>query len=143
MTGRSAGSRWGRPVVLWWSRPATIAAALLLASVLPLSGGGGALPGLSLGTDTWLHVAGYAALSASLSRTLAVAERRLPTAVGLAAALAMGYGAGIELLQTAVPTRGLAWSDVAANGVGVTLGGPGGGAPGGVLPLRGVAMADE
>ena len=73
------------------------------------------LPVVPFGMDTWLHVAGYAALSASSSLALAANGRGIQTAIG--SVVAVAFGLGVELLQTAVPTRSFAWSDVVANAV--------------------------
>jgi len=119
-----AGRPPGRPARSRWALPLGIAALILAASIAPTSGGD-ALPVVPLGADAWLHVTGYAALSVTLSRALAAGSRRIPPAVGLAAVAAVAFGAGVELLQTAVPTRGFSWSDIVANAVGSALGGVG------------------
>jgi VanZ family protein len=75
------------------------------------------------GVDAWLHVVGYAALAASLSRAVPTADHGGPIVVAVTAAVC--FGVGIELLQTAVPTRGFARSDIAADAIGSAIGGAG------------------
>jgi VanZ family protein len=108
-----------------WALPTGVAAAILLASVVPLPGDGMEPAPGPFGVDAWLHVVGYAALAASLSRAVSTAGHGTVVAIAVAVAAAVGFGVGIELLQTVVPTRGFAWSDVAADAVGSAIGGTG------------------
>jgi VanZ family protein len=108
-----------------WALPTGVAAAILLASVVPLPGDGMEPAPGPFGVDAWLHLLGYAALAASLSRAVSMGGHGAVVAVAVAVTAAVGFGVGIELLQTVVPTRGFAWSDVAADAVGSAIGGVG------------------
>jgi hypothetical protein len=106
-----------------WLPVAGTALALLVAAGLP--GGDGTWPqALGVGVDLWLHAAGYGLLAGTLCRALAgdepgtaAAERTRRVAV-VAVVLAVGYGGGTELLQTAVPGRTASVVDWAADGLG-------------------------
>lgn len=91
---------------------AVVVAAVVLASLVPLSGGGAGLP------DGPLHVVGYAAVAAAIARTAPPTRRTLVVAV----AVAFGVGAGVELLQAFVPGRTPSVADAGANLVGSTAG---------------------
>ncbi|MDS0259428.1 VanZ family protein [Haloarcula sp. S1CR25-12] len=96
------------------------AALLLVVSLLPAPETGGPTPApLGIALDKWVHAGSYGVLAFLLSwgrgsRTVA--------ATAVLAALAVGYGVGIELLQTLVPSRSLSVADVLANAVGAVLG---------------------
>ena len=105
-----------------WALSAGIAVTIVFASVVPLPGGGDASPVVPLGVDTWLHAAGYAALSVSMARAHAAGRRSTLLSVVLAALTATVFGVGIEILQTAVPTRGFELHDIGANAAGCLLG---------------------
>ena len=106
-----------------------VAAAILVASVLPLgSGTGGATSGalLGVGLDKWLHAVGFAVLAAALVGYL---ERRRSPRPGRPAAtlaravlLATLFGAGAELLQWPLPWRRASTADLAADAVGALVG---------------------
>ncbi|MDS0283610.1 VanZ family protein [Haloarcula onubensis] len=103
-------------------RPAIAFAALVLVvSLLPAPETGGPAPELlGIALDKWVHAGSYAALTGLLawghgSRAMA--------AVALVAALAVGYGVGIEFLQGFVPSRTLSGADALANTVGAVGGG--------------------
>ena len=98
--------------------PAVALGAVLLAvSLVPLpETGGPALPApLGVAPDKWVHAVSSGALTALLAWA-----RRSHDAVAVAAiaALVIGYGAGIELLQGLVPSRGTSVPDLLANAVG-------------------------
>jgi len=114
-----------RPARSSWALPAGVTAAILLGSLVPVPGERAVLPVVPLGIDAWVHLAGYAALAATLSRAFVAGGHRMPTAVAHAAVAAVSFGVAVELLQTAVPTRGFAWGDVEANAIGSALGGLG------------------
>lgn len=91
-----------------------VAGAVLVASLVPLGGAGGSVPG----GDKLLHAVGYGLLCAAVLRW------RRPEALDgfLAAIVAVAaYGAGVELLQWAVPTRWPSLLDALANALGATL----------------------
>lgn len=91
-----------------------VASAVLVTSLVPLGGAGSGVPG----TDKLLHAVGYGLLCAAVLRW------RRPVALGgaLAAIAAVAtYGAGVELLQGAVPTRSPSLLDAFANALGATL----------------------
>jgi len=103
-------------------RPAVAFAALLLVvSLLPAPETGAPTPELlGVALDKWVHAGSYAALTGLLawgrgSRALAV--------VAVLAALAVGYGGAIELLQGLVASRSLSGADALANTVGAVGGG--------------------
>lgn len=105
----------GRPLI---SRDAClvwlVASAVLVASLVPLGSAGSGVPG----ADKLLHAVGYGLLCAAVLRW------RRPGALGgaLAAIAAVAtYGAGVELLQGAVPTRSPSLLDALANALGATL----------------------
>lgn len=91
---------------------AAVVACVVLASLVPLAGGGSGLP------DGLLHVVGYAAVAAAVARTREPSGRALLVAV----AVAFGVGAGVELLQGFVPGRTPSVADAAANLLGALLG---------------------
>lgn len=95
---------------------------LLVTSLVPLpETGEPVLPSpLGIGLDKWVHAGSYGLLTGLLAWA-----RRSRTVVGVAAlaALAVGYGAGIELLQGLVPSRGTSAGDFSANAVGAAVAG--------------------
>ncbi|MBV0900452.1 VanZ family protein [Haloarcula salina] len=101
---------------------AGFALVLLGTSLTPVPEGAGeqvpALLGIAL--DKWVHALSYGVLTALLA--WARRARSLPVVAALAA-VAVCYGAGIELLQGLVPSRGLSGADFLANGVGAVLAG--------------------
>ncbi|WP_336337674.1 VanZ family protein [Haloarcula brevis] len=103
--------------------PAVGFALLLLGtSLLPVPEGASeqvpALFGIAL--DKWVHALSYGVLTALLA--WARRARSVPLVAALAA-VAVCYGAGIELLQGLVPSRGLSGADLLANGIGAVLAG--------------------
>jgi VanZ family protein len=95
---------------------------LLGTSLLPVPEGASEQVPVLLGValDKWVHALSYGVLTALLA--WARRARSVPLVAALAA-VAVCYGAGIELLQTLVPSRGLSGADFVANGVGATLAG--------------------
>ena len=95
---------------------------VLVTSLLPVpEGGGEQLPLLfGVAVDKWVHAAGYGLLTVLLAS--ARRARRLAVVAALAAVVTL-YGAGIELLQGLVPTRGMSAGDIVANGVGAVFAG--------------------
>lgn len=105
-----------------WQPAVAFAAVLCVGSLVPIpgdpSGGAGVgLPG-GFGLTAPFHFAGYAVLAALLTR----GTGRLRRGLLLAAALATGFGFGIELAQATIPWRTFAWGDVAINAVGAVVG---------------------
>jgi len=97
------------------------AALLLVVSLLPAPETGGPTPELlGVALDKWVHAGGYGTLTVLLARAR---DSRTVAAVALVAALALGYGGGIELLQGLVPSRSTSLADMVANAVGVVVGG--------------------
>ncbi|MBX0294958.1 VanZ family protein [Haloarcula nitratireducens] len=98
------------------------AVVLLVTSLLPTpESAGGQIPALlGISPDKWVHAFSYGALTGLLAwgRT----ARRV-TVVAALAGIAVAYGAGIELLQGLVPSRGTSWLDFLANAVGAALAG--------------------
>ena len=102
-----------------------IAFVLLVATLIPTGGVVGPEPPLGsqafvFGLDTWLHLIGFGALSASI-----VLAGRRPTwrLVAVAIVLTTAFGALIELLQWPLPWRMGSVADVVANAVGAAVGG--------------------
>ena len=97
--------------------PAVAFAVLLLAvSLVPLPETGGPTPApLGIALDKWVHAGSYAALTGLV--VWGRQRRGLPAVVAVAV-LVVGYGVGIELLQSLVPTRDLSPLDAVANTVG-------------------------
>ena len=87
-------------------------------------GSGGALGGVldalpaEVGLTDPFHLVGYAVLAALLVPT----TRRRRFGPLLAAAVAVAFGFGIELVQTPIPWRSFAWGDAAVNAVGAVIG---------------------
>lgn len=104
-------------------RVAVFALVVLIVSVIPLPGasvpGGGtsAFP-FGIGLTVPFHLLGYAVLAWLLT---GVAGRH-PRGLVAAATLATGYGFGIEIVQTVVPWRSFAWTDVLLNALGAAVG---------------------
>ncbi|SMO82330.1 VanZ family protein [Halorubrum cibi] len=117
----------GSPRDRW--RPAiAFAAVVLTASVVPVPGGGSGGSGLGLGllgpvaaaiapTDPF-HFVGYAVLAALSARATGYGVRGLV----VAAAVAVAFGFGVEVVQTAIPWRTFAWRDSLVNAVGAIVG---------------------
>ncbi|ESS03591.1 MAG: putative integral membrane protein [uncultured archaeon A07HR67] len=107
-----------------WRNAAAFAGVVLLASVVPVPGSGGrsgaAADGLLAGiapTDPF-HLVGYALLAGLSARAMPDGVRWLGVAVGVT----VGFGLGVELVQTAVPWRAFAWRDAAVNALGASVG---------------------
>jgi VanZ family protein len=95
---------------------------LLVTSLLPVPEGAGeqvpALLGIAL--DKWVHAASYGTLAVLLAWGR---QARDATAVAALVAVSACYGAGVELLQGLVPSRGVSGADFLANAVGAVLAG--------------------
>ncbi|MHC3379864.1 VanZ family protein [Haloarcula sp. H-GB5] len=95
---------------------------VLVTSLLPVPEGVGeqapALLGFAL--DKWVHAASYGTLAVLLAW-----GRRARDVMTVAAlvTLAICYGAGVELVQGFVPSRGTSGADFFANSVGAALAG--------------------
>ncbi|WP_135304247.1 VanZ family protein [Haloarcula amylovorans] len=98
------------------------AVVLLVTSLLPAPESvGGQVPALlGIPLDKWVHAFGYGVLTGLLAwgRTA-----RKVTAVAALAGVAVTFGAGIELLQGLVPSRGTSRLDFVANVIGAVLAG--------------------
>lgn len=73
---------------------------------------------LGIGLTDPLHFVGYTLLAALLTRTTERTRRGPLVAVGVAIA----FGFGIELVQSAIPWRSFAWGDVAVDAAGAVVG---------------------
>lgn len=111
-----------RSAIRRWLPAASFAFLLLVTSLVPVPASGDTVVPTLLGVslDKWVHAAGYGALTGLLAR-----GRRTDGVAGVIAVVlvATGYGAGIELLQGFVPSRGTSGADLVANAVGATLAG--------------------
>lgn len=106
-----------------WAPPVLVATAIFVGSIVPApSGTGDVAPIFLRSVDKVVHFVGYALLGS----TLAVAMEDTPPSRGALAitlvALVAVYGAGLEVLQRALPTRGFSVGDVLANALGGVLG---------------------
>ncbi|WP_281194006.1 VanZ family protein [Halorubrum sp. F4] len=107
-----------------WSPAGAFAAVVLVASVVPVpeTGGDGGIGGVVVAvpvspTDPF-HLVGYAVLAALVARATGRSGRGLV----VAAAVAVGFGFGVELLQFGIPWRTFAWRDSFVNAIGATGG---------------------
>ncbi|RLN01858.1 VanZ family protein [Haloarcula sp. Atlit-7R] len=100
----------------------TFSLLLLVTSLLPVPEGAGeqvpALLGFTL--DKWVHAASYGTLAVLLA--WGRRAHRATTVVALVA-ISICYGAGVELLQGLVPSRGTSGADFFANSLGAALAG--------------------
>jgi len=95
-----------------------VAAAVFAASVVD-PGAGAARTLLGVGVTTYLHVLAYAALAAAVGYARLAAD---PRSLLAAAALAVAFGSGVELVQGRLPYRTASAADVAVNAVGASAG---------------------
>jgi hypothetical protein len=111
-----------------WRPAVVLAAVVFVASVVPVPGGGGEGSGIGLAvlpplgatiapTDPF-HLVGYAVLAALSARATGRDGRGLV----VAASVAVAFGFGVEVVQTAVPWRTFAWRDSLVNAVGAAGG---------------------
>jgi len=95
------------------------AALVLVASLVPVPETGGQTPTLmGLALDKWVHAGSYGLLTGLLAWGH---QRRTLLAVGALAAVAVAFGAGVELLQLTVPSRSLSGLDFLANTAGALV----------------------
>jgi len=108
------------PASVRWAAVVLVAGTVLYASVTRPATGGRVLGPLGvLGLDKYLHALAYAALAGLLAYALADAPvERVAVVVFVAA---VGFGVGIELVQSTLPYRTFSLRDVGANAVGATL----------------------
>ncbi|MFB6143572.1 MAG: VanZ family protein [Halorientalis sp.] len=105
------------PAPVRWAGVAAVATLILAASVTRPTGAAGTLGPLGLvGLDAYLHAAAYATLALALG--YALADSRVERVAVVVAIAALGFGVGVELLQSALPYRTPSLSDVLANAVG-------------------------
>lgn len=120
-----------------WQLPVAVAAAVLLASLVPLPGGAPTDPG-PVGLTEPFHLLGYGALAAALVGPLRAAIRdrigfrsdtpapRRPSTRTLAAVsailVATAFGFGVEVVQGQLPWRSFAVADALVNATGALIG---------------------
>ncbi|MFC7018188.1 MULTISPECIES: VanZ family protein [Haloarcula] len=111
-----------RSAIRRWIPAAGFALLLLVTSLVPIPANGDtAVPTLlGVGLDKWVHAVSYGVLTGLLARGRQSQDVAGVTAVVL---VAIGYGAGVEVLQGFVPSRGTSGADVLANAVGAVLAG--------------------
>ncbi|WP_367175984.1 VanZ family protein [Haloarcula rubripromontorii] len=95
---------------------------VLVTSLLPVpEGASGQVPVLlGVALDKWVHAASYGTLAVLLAWGR---RARSVAAVAGLVTVAVCYGAGVELAQTLVPSRGTSGTDFLANAVGAVLAG--------------------
>lgn len=109
-----------RPVDPRWLLVGAVAAALLVAAVLPTSDTVARTGPFGIRLDLWLHAIGYAALQVTALAAIAgdsdppLSIRETPVAV-------VGYGLLLEGVQLLVPYRTGSLADALANAVGVVF----------------------
>ncbi|MFC5134961.1 MULTISPECIES: VanZ family protein [Haloferacaceae] len=102
-----------------WSPAGAFAVIVLVASVVPVpEAGGGGVVAVSVSPTDPFHLVGYAVLAALVARVTGRGGRGLV----VAAAVAVGFGFGVELLQIGIPWRTFAWRDSFVNAIGATGG---------------------
>lgn len=103
-----------------WLGVAAVAAALLVAAVVPTGDAVGQSGPFSIPFDLWLHAIGYATLQVTVLAAVAGdADPPLPTRITPLAVV--GYGLLLEGVQLLVPYRTGSLADALANAVGVVL----------------------
>ncbi|MDS0221921.1 VanZ family protein [Haloarcula sp. S1AR25-5A] len=95
---------------------------LLVTSLLPVPEGASEQVPVLLGValDKWVHAASYGVLAVLLAWGR---RARNVVAVAVLVAVSVCYGAGVELLQGLVPSRGTSGADFVANAAGAVLAG--------------------
>ncbi len=106
-----------------WAPPFVIAMAIFVGSIVAAPSGMSGADARFLGViDKVVHFAGYALLGG----TLAGAMEETPASRGALTialvALLTVYGAGLEVLQSVLPTRSFSVGDIFANALGGVLG---------------------
>ena len=71
--------------------------------------------------DKWLHFVAYAGLGGALAYALSGVDQSRAARAATVFALAVGFGAGVELVQGTLPYRTMALGDAVANGLGASL----------------------
>jgi VanZ family protein len=102
-----------------WGVVAAVAAAILVASLVPTPDRPTATGPFGVGTDRYVHAAAYAGLAASIGyASVAGRTERVLTVAFLGA---VAFGLVVELLQAPVPSRSASHLDVVANVVGAAV----------------------
>ncbi|ERG96259.1 VanZ family protein [Haloquadratum walsbyi] len=105
-----------------WIAPLCCAVIILIASIIPLRGGGHAVgidTMFEIRMDVVLHIIGYAVLAWTIVNT----QRFTPKNgrdMFIVIIFVIAYGIGIEGLQIMIPARQLSFTDILANTVGAT-----------------------
>jgi VanZ family protein len=109
------------PLLPRWLRLVGVAAVLGAIAYFSLFSAPPTVPGREPFWDKHLHFAAYAGLALSLAyATARVRDRPYLRAVVVFGG-ALAFGAGIELLQGALPNRYFGWGDLLANSLGAAL----------------------
>ncbi|WP_418284181.1 VanZ family protein [Halorubrum sp. DTA46] len=108
------------PRALRWGIVLAVASTILYFSVFTPPGSGVIRYGPFgvLAYSTWLHGLAYAGLAATLAYAFQDRPWRDRSVLVVVVILAVGYGAGIELLQSTLDTRTADWGDVLVNAIG-------------------------
>ncbi|WP_251344449.1 VanZ family protein [Haloplanus halophilus] len=111
------------PRSLRWGMVLTVAATILYYSVFTPPGSGVLQTGPFgvLGYGTWLHGLAYAGLAVTLAYAFQGRPWRDRTVLLAVFLLAVGYGAGIELLQSTLATRTADIVDLLVNAAGAAV----------------------
>ncbi len=101
-----------------WAGVLACAGLILVASVLD-TGSGPQPTVFGIGLSLYLHLVAYAGLAGAIGYALLGVDRR---ALAVAAAGAVLFGVGVELVQAPIPYRTASTLDVLVNGLGAALG---------------------
>ena len=107
----------------WRAGPAVAYVVLVFVASVADPPSGGLAPAGPLGlvgVDKWVHALTYAVLVVLVAHGLRATTRRL---LAVAVLVAVGYGTGIEVVQSALPWRSFGTLDVLANATGAVLAG--------------------
>jgi VanZ family protein len=111
------------PRWLRWSVVVAVAATILYYSVFTPPGSGAVRTGPFgvLPYSTWLHGLAYGGFAATLAYAVQDSAWRDRSVLAVAFLVAVGYGAGIELLQSTLDARTADFGDLVVNAVGAAI----------------------
>ncbi|MEF8779852.1 MAG: VanZ family protein [Haloferacaceae archaeon] len=114
------------PLFPRWIRLSLVAAVMgliLYYSVIPVPGSGTFRTGPFgvLGLSKWLHLLAYGGLAATLAYAFHDSSRPTWQILAVVFLIAVGYGAGVEVVQAAVPDRTYSPRDMLVNATGAAM----------------------